>query len=279
MAVSNRIYVFPSGRSYVHLLLCHAGKESCDCESESGSVVFNNVAKLFYTLSLSNSTFHDRLVLVAMLKPYKYPYPVIFSLPELLLPICDAPGGALLGRILFNEAFFSHHMVGINKSGDYIAKERLWVEYPDSIFFILTDDSIMLLSESESEHQARTKIFEKLTERLHPLYWLFNAEKGIMQEVEDPQKLSAIKTTKVSQERKLKIMKTLRYWNGEVSKEEAEIYDKLFETVHSFHQDLVIKHLPSKEAVLGEPTNNVILFLKLLSLTSKYYFSWMTKLT
>lgn len=35
--------------------------------------------------------------LLSIIKPFKYTYPVIFNLPEILLNLCDAPGAALIG--------------------------------------------------------------------------------------------------------------------------------------------------------------------------------------
>ena len=39
-----------------------------------------------------------RSVLHSLMKPFKYPFPLVFNLPEVLTVICDAPGAALIGR-------------------------------------------------------------------------------------------------------------------------------------------------------------------------------------
>lgn len=33
----------------------------------------------------------------SIIKPFKYPYPLIFNLPQMLTALCDAPGAALIG--------------------------------------------------------------------------------------------------------------------------------------------------------------------------------------
>ena len=36
-------------------------------------------------------------VIRSLTKPFKYPFPLIFNLPEVLMVMCDAPGAALIG--------------------------------------------------------------------------------------------------------------------------------------------------------------------------------------
>ena len=37
-------------------------------------------------------------VIRSLIKPFKYPFPLIYNLPELLMVLCDAPGAALIGK-------------------------------------------------------------------------------------------------------------------------------------------------------------------------------------
>jgi len=40
-------------------------------------------------------------VIRSLTKPFKYPFPLIFNLPEVLMVMCDAPGAALVLNVLY----------------------------------------------------------------------------------------------------------------------------------------------------------------------------------
>ena len=82
------------------------------------------------------------------MKPFKYPFPLIFNLPEVLMVICDAPGAALIGITWLSARVIC---IGINKGEDYLKKTRLLEEYPSCIFICLDEDKIYMESQAQAE--------------------------------------------------------------------------------------------------------------------------------
>lgn len=146
-------------------------------------------------------------------------------------------------------------MLGLNKGGDFVIKQRLWIEFPDCVFFVLTDDGIKLLSESELEHKARIRVFEKLVEKVSPYYSRFNSEKSIMQEIEDPQKLTVFNGKNASPDPKSKTAKLFRSASKDT---DPEIFEKIFQSVLEFHREIVLNHLP-KQLIFSGKTQEVTL--------------------
>ena len=126
------------------------------------------------------------------------------------------------------------------------------------MFFLLTDSCIILLSQNESESQLRSRLFEKLAERLHPHYWLFNAEKTILKQIRDPQNLGDLNNPAAAEKRRDKVLKSLRHWNNDYSNQLLEMFEKIFTVTQNFHHDTVIRHLPSKQQAIAKSTNTVI---------------------
>src|SRR5687768_11455182 len=74
----------------------------------------------------------------SLIKPFRYPFPLIFNLPEVLMVLCDAPGAALIGI----EKIFENKSKGINKDEKYFISEQLDKEYPSCIYICLDEEKI-----------------------------------------------------------------------------------------------------------------------------------------
>jgi len=84
-------------------------------------------------------------VLKSLIKPFSYPFPLIFNLPEVLTVYCDAPGAAL---------------IGINKGEEYLKEQELFQQYPSCIFVCL-DEEKMYLDPENNVQSVQFNNFER----------------------------------------------------------------------------------------------------------------------
>jgi len=73
-------------------------------------------------------------VLHSLMKPFRYPFPLIFNLPEVLTVLCDAPGAAL---------------IGINKGEEYLKESDLIGNYPSCIYICLDEERVYIQNKEQ----------------------------------------------------------------------------------------------------------------------------------
>jgi len=73
-------------------------------------------------------------VLHSLMKPFRYPFPLVFNLPEVLMVICDAPGAAL---------------IGINKNEGYLKDADLVGSYPSCIYICLDEERVYIQNKEQ----------------------------------------------------------------------------------------------------------------------------------
>jgi len=95
-------------------------------------------------------------VLTTLIKPFLYTYPIIFSVPELLLGLCDAPGAGIMG---------------INKGEDYFWSEDMLNLYPSCVFIFLDSKKIYALEETKV---SKMPVFSDFDVRLKQAYHEIN---------------------------------------------------------------------------------------------------------
>mmetsp|Transcript_20831 Transcript_20831/g.18215 ORF Transcript_20831/g.18215 Transcript_20831/m.18215 type:complete len:135 (-) Transcript_20831:391-795(-) len=66
-------------------------------------------------------------VIKNLTKPFKYPFPLIYNLPHVLMIYCDAPGAEL---------------IGINQNEEFLLQEKLHKDYPSCIFVCLDEEKV-----------------------------------------------------------------------------------------------------------------------------------------
>jgi len=95
-------------------------------------------------------------VIRSLTKPFKYPFPLIFNLPELLMVMCDAPGAAL---------------IGINKTEEYLKAEGLFENYSSGIYVCLDEGKIYM----EPDNNIVLPHFDNMEKSLMKNYAKLNA--------------------------------------------------------------------------------------------------------
>jgi len=95
-------------------------------------------------------------VLKSLIKPFSYPFPLIFNLPEVLTVYCDAPGAAL---------------IGINKGEEYLKEQDLFEQYPSCIFVCLDEEKVYFAP----ENNVQTVTFNNFERPLITLYSKLNS--------------------------------------------------------------------------------------------------------
>jgi len=95
-------------------------------------------------------------VLITLIKPFLYTYPIIFSVPEVLLGLCDAPGAGIMG---------------INKGEDYFWSEDMINLYPSCVFIFLDSKKVYALEETKV---AKMPVFSDFDMRLKQAYQEIN---------------------------------------------------------------------------------------------------------
>ena len=95
-----------------------------------------------------------------MIRPFKWPHPLIFSVPESLLPLLDSP-----------VPFF----FGLNKSKDFLTKDKYPENYPEIIFYCI-DESVIFCDDKEMKKLISSQpYFENLKLKIKEIYSIFNS--------------------------------------------------------------------------------------------------------
>jgi len=97
-------------------------------------------------------------VLYSLLKPFKYPFPLIYNLPEVLLPILDAPGGLL---------------VGIQKGEKFLLKEKLHDNF--SCMYICLDEK-KIYADSQTLKDITIPVFDGFEKIIQTHYSALNPD-------------------------------------------------------------------------------------------------------
>jgi len=145
------------------------------------------------------------------MKPFKYPFPLIFNLPEVIMVICDAPGAALIGKQTILKQIYLFK--GINQSEEYIKTDGLLNDYPSCIFVCLDEEKIYM--EHDGHHEIPS--LESLEKSLLSSYIKINSTLvGTLTDAKKPSNRphvpKSIKYTgNIEEQRKcLEIIKTFR---------------------------------------------------------------------
>jgi len=150
-------------------------------------------------------------VLHSLMKPFKYPFPLVFNLPEVLMVICDAPGAAL---------------IGINKNEEYLRDTGLIANYPSCIFVCLDEEKVFI----QSREQADIPNLDSLEKALLGSYLKIN-----------PSMMRSFVPNKKSMERSPQQQKYIKYdGKTEEKNQTLDILDIFGKKV----QEKIINHLP-----------------------------------
>jgi len=95
-------------------------------------------------------------VMRSLIKPFNYPFPLIFNLPEVLMVYCDAPGAAL---------------IGINKGEEYLKEHNLFEDYPSCVFICLDEEKMYI----QPENNVQPVQFNNFERSLMTLYTKHNS--------------------------------------------------------------------------------------------------------
>jgi len=97
-------------------------------------------------------------VIRSLIKPFRYPFPLVYNLPEVLMAICDAPGAAI---------------IGINKGESYLEEENLLTDYPSCIFICLDEEKVHV---DKTVNKLDIPQLGNIEKTLLPHYAKFNAD-------------------------------------------------------------------------------------------------------
>lgn len=173
------------------------------------------------------------MTIYALLKPFRYTYPLIFNLPELLIPLCDAPGGVL---------------IGINQGVDYLQAEELHKIYTECIFVVLEEPKIILFTASKLSIVEPN--FGSLKQKVALLYSDFNSapgrkiEYGVAKKmVESKSALLATPKTPTTSHTKKLSNNIPKQFTGPNRSDNAQC-EKIMKLFHDAFIENIIKHIP-----------------------------------
>ena len=116
-----------------------------------------------------------------MMRPFKWPHPLIFSVPESLLPLLDSP-----------VPFF----FGLNKAKDFLTKEKLPENYPEIIFYCIDESAVFCDDKEMKKIISSQPYFDNLKLRIKEIYTFFNSTQTSYITKKDNNKVGVMSTPK-----------------------------------------------------------------------------------
>jgi len=114
-------------------------------------------------------------VLITLIKPFLYTYPIIFSIPEVLLGLCDAPGAGIMG---------------LNQGEDYFWNQDMLNLYPSCVFVFLDSMKVYALEETKV---SKMPVFADFDVRLKAAYNEINNSSEEMKKYMTVEKIMKVK--------------------------------------------------------------------------------------
>jgi len=139
-------------------------------------------------------------VLITLIKPFLYTYPIIFSIPEVLLGLCDAPGAGIMG---------------LNQGEDYFWNQDMLNLYPSCTFVLVDSLKVYALEETKVN---KMPVFQDFDVRLKAAYNEINNSSEEMKKYMTIEKIMKVKMREDLPERIIKneISDSKKYFRSQV---------------------------------------------------------------
>ena len=110
-----------------------------------------------------------------MLRPFKYTYPMIFNLPEVLLDLFGAPGSGLFGKTSLEQSIeLLFCFIGLNEGLEFLEKEELNTVFSDCVFVVLGEQKPLMILEQSMLQSIVQPNFKGMEAKITPHYAYFN---------------------------------------------------------------------------------------------------------
>lgn len=178
-----------------------------------------------------------------MIRPFSWPHPLIYNLPETLFPLLDSPIPFIFGSfsIFLN---FLNKLKGINQSCSFLFKHNLKQSEDSNILFIDLDNNKFIYSKQKIlKIKKFQEFFHGIEEKIKENYKYFNPDLA----------------SDVNEETKEKIHKKLIYSPSEEDETKCKI---IIDAIRKNLLEFCLKILPFKPIFNNNKEDEVFIFFE-----------------